>query len=317
MLLKLIRYSILESNPSRLCVRFQSGDAKANNSNLYKLRKSTGYALSKCKEALEKTNGNVEEATKYLNEMAQKEGWTKAEKLKNRNTTQGTLVLCTDKSKNQAAMIELNCETDFVARNEKFLELSSNLALSVLKNANITDPKRFMVKEELSKIGYLNESGKTIGDQVALAIGTMGENMTLKRGVILTLQPGQYLGWYMHGATMDPLNSCHFGKYGSMVNISMTGKNEKYQPFDIGRQIAQQIVGMNPRSLGEMPAEKPPALAEGEVIKIADNESRLLYQEFLMKPNTRVLDFLFENSARINDYVRFECGDSSDDTTNK
>lgn len=61
MLLKLIRYSILESNPSRLCVRFQSGDAKANNSNLYKLRKSTGYALSKCKEALEKTNGNVEE----------------------------------------------------------------------------------------------------------------------------------------------------------------------------------------------------------------------------------------------------------------
>lgn len=58
-----------------------------------------------------------------------------------------------------------------------------------------------MVKEELSKIGYLNESGKTIGDQVALAIGTMGENMTLKRGVILTLQPGQYLGWYMHGAS--------------------------------------------------------------------------------------------------------------------
>lgn len=89
------------------------------------------------------------------------------------------------------------------------------------------------------------------------------------------------------------------------------------KPFDIGRQIAQQIVGMNPKSLGEMPAEKPPALAEGEVIKIADNESRLLYQEFLMKPNTRVLDFLFENSARINDYVRFECGDSSDDTTNK
>lgn len=58
-----------------------------------------------------------------------------------------------------------------------------------------------MVKEELSKIGYLNDSGKTIGDQVALAIGTMGENMTLKRGVILTLQPGQYLGWYMHGAS--------------------------------------------------------------------------------------------------------------------
>jgi len=65
---------------------------------------------------------------------------------------------------------------------------------------------------------------------------------------------------------------------------------------------------MNPRSIGEMPPEKP-VLAEGEVIKIADNETRLLYQEFLMKPNTRVLDFLFENHARVNDFYRFECGE--------
>lgn len=65
---------------------------------------------------------------------------------------------------------------------------------------------------------------------------------------------------------------------------------------------------MNPRTIGEMPAEKP-VLAEGEVIKIADNETRLLYQEFLMKPNTRVLDFLFENQARVNDFVRYECGE--------
>lgn len=91
------------------------------------------------------------------------------------------------------------------------------------------------------------------------------------------------------------------------------------KPFDIGRQIAQQVVGMNPRSIGQMPAERPPQLAEGETIKIADNETRLLFQEFLMKPNTRVLDFLFENSARVNDFVRFECGEdfssssSSDD----
>lgn len=65
---------------------------------------------------------------------------------------------------------------------------------------------------------------------------------------------------------------------------------------------------MNPQTMGEMPAEKP-VIAEGELIKIADNESRLLYQEFLMKPNTRVLDFLFENHARVHDFVRFECGE--------
>ncbi len=105
--------------------------ANSTNSNLYKLRKSTGYALSKCKEALEKHNGNVEEvskfkhiekiikliyllaltfyakATKWLNEQAQKEGWAKAEKLKNRKTAQGALVFCTDKSNNKAAIVEV------------------------------------------------------------------------------------------------------------------------------------------------------------------------------------------------------------------
>ena len=83
-------------------------EVKASNSNLFKLRKSTGYALNKCKEALEKNNGNVEEATKWLNEQAQKEGWAKAEKVKNRQTKQGTLVFCADKSKNQAAIVEVN-----------------------------------------------------------------------------------------------------------------------------------------------------------------------------------------------------------------
>ncbi len=65
---------------------------------------------------------------------------------------------------------------------------------------------------------------------------------------------------------------------------------------------------MNPRTIGEMPAERP-VLAEGDKIAISDSETRLLHQEFLMKPNTRVLDFLFEQNARVNDFVRFECGE--------
>lgn len=91
-----------------------------------------------------------------------------------------------------------------------------------------------------------------------------------------------------------------------MVNISQTQKNENYKPFDIGRQIAQHIVGMKPSSLGEMPKEQSPA---GEPVKIDENETRLLYQEFLMKPNTRVLDFLNENHSLVNDFVRLECGE--------
>lgn len=116
-------------------------EAKGSNSNLFKLRKSTGYALSKCKEALEKHDGNIEAASKWLDEQAQKEGWSKAEKLKNRQTKQGTLVLYADKDKNKATIVELNCETDFVARNEKFLDLSSHLAKSILLNAQVDRSK--------------------------------------------------------------------------------------------------------------------------------------------------------------------------------
>lgn len=109
-------------------------ETKGSSSNLFKLRKSTGYALNKCKEALEKHEGNIEAAKEWLDQQAQKEGWTKAEKLKNRQTKQGTLVLYSDKEKKKATLIELNCETDFVARNEKFLDFSSNLAKSILLN---------------------------------------------------------------------------------------------------------------------------------------------------------------------------------------
>lgn len=116
-------------------------ETKGSSSNLFKLRKSTGYALNKCKEALEKHEGNIELATKWLDQQAQKEGWTKAEKLKNRQTKQGTLVLYADKDKKKATIIELNCETDFVARNEKFLDFSSNLAKSILLNTQVKNSK--------------------------------------------------------------------------------------------------------------------------------------------------------------------------------
>jgi len=76
-------------------------------SGLAALRKNTGYALAKCKAALEKFDGNVEQATKWLSEEAQKEGWAKADKVKNRTTGQGTLVLVNDKNLHRASILEV------------------------------------------------------------------------------------------------------------------------------------------------------------------------------------------------------------------
>ena len=68
---------------------------------------------------------------------------------------------------------------------------------------------------------------------------------------------------------------------------------------------------MKPTSIGELPTSNPQPAA-GEKIKIDENDTRLLYQEFLMKPETRVLDFLNENFVKVNDFIRFECGESTE-----
>ena len=133
MIFKIVKQQVNIISKSNLIRNFSNTESllqqKAANSSLYALRKSTGYALNKCKEALEKNNGNVEQvnslftlklcflrfssiilkiqAAKWLDEQAQKEGWTKAEKLKNRQTSQGTLALCLDKVQNRAAIIEV------------------------------------------------------------------------------------------------------------------------------------------------------------------------------------------------------------------
>lgn len=275
-------------------------------SGLFQLRKSTGYALSKCREAIQKFDGNVEQAEKWLEENAQKEGWAKTEKLKNRSMTQGVLALYADKDARKAVICEMNCETDFVAKNEKFIDLTSLVAMSVLKNFTTKHPKHLLTKDDLNTLGFMNEDSKTIGDQVALNIGSLGENMSVGRAMILSYESGTQLSWYMHGSLNEPKNGCHFGKYGAMVNFSMSKFNDNYKPFDLGRQVAQHIVGMRPSKMGKLPKEKEDP---SKTIKLDDNETRLLYQEFLMKPKIRVLDFLNENHIVLNDYVRVQCGE--------
>jgi translation elongation factor EF-Ts len=89
-----------------------------------------------------------------------------------------------------------------------------------------------------------------------------------------------------------------------------------FKPFDIGKQIAQHIVGMKPSFLGELMPDVNSNASSTDSLKIDESETRLLYQEFLMKPNTRVLDFLREHNATVNEYVRFETGETIDTETN-
>ena len=125
------------------------------------------------------TNQDVAAAERWLAEQAQAQGWAKAQKLQGRNTSQGLLgVLIRDQA---AAMVQLNCETDFVAKNQQFVSLLKQVAEGCLLTA--TTAGQDWTKAELARdsVGGLDscETGKTIGDLVALNIGQIGENMTL------------------------------------------------------------------------------------------------------------------------------------------
>jgi elongation factor Ts len=97
----------------------------------------------------------------------------------------------------------------------------------------------------------------------------------------------------------------------------------KFEPHDIGRQLAQHVVGMKPTSIGELPKEEvqhPSSETEPKIeekneqqkVQLDDSETRLLYQEFLMKPDSRVIDFLKEHKVEVIDFIRLECGEKID-----
>jgi len=282
------------------------------------------YFYKKNLKKIFKFNDDIDLASKWLDEEAQKAGWTKADKLKDRKASQGSLGFL--KEKNSAAIVELNCETDFVAKNEKFEKVLSSITNSILSNLKSEKQKEIVYKNDLLKLSSSADKTRVIGDDLALAIGNLGENIILRRATVFNVPQGQYLGWYLHGADVaHSIEKCKFGKYGALVNFKMNREECKFEPHDIGRQLAQHVVGMKPTSIGELPKEEvqQPSSSSSETetkieekneqkVQLDDGETRLLYQEFLMKPDSRVIDFLKEHKVEVIDFIRFECGEKID-----
>lgn len=269
---------------------------------LVKLRKSTGYSFINCKTALDKFSNNVKEAESWLHEQAQKEGWSKASKLQGRKTREGLIGLL-QLGEQTAVMVEVNCETDFVARNVKFQQLVKEAALATLahhqnKQASPASyTKSILGAEQLSQLRSVSD-GSPLSDQVALAIGKLGENMALKRAVLVAVSPDCHIGSYVHGALPadDPsLAGASFGKYAALVVCH----GEAGALPEIGRRLGQHVVGEAPSSLGSL--EDQPC---------GDSETRLLAQSFLPDPSRTVGQYVQERGVRVLDFVRFECGES-------
>ncbi len=188
------------------------------------LREKTGVGMMDCKQALNETNGDMEAAVDWL----RKKGLSKAAKKAGRVAAEGLIVATISGTK--GVLVEVNSETDFVARNEQFQGLVKMIGQVAL------DAGADVEKIKAAKVG-----GVTVETAISDAIATIGENMTLRRAASLSVKDG-VIASYLHNAVIDGL-----GKIGVIVALESTGKKDELAP--LGRQIAMHIAASQPQAL--------------------------------------------------------------------
>lgn len=188
------------------------------------LREKTGAGMMDCKQALTETNGDIDAAVDWL----RKKGLSKAAKKSGRVAAEGLIAAVTDGKK--GVLVEVNSETDFVARNEQFQGLVKMIGQVALKAGPDVE------KIKAAKVGEYD-----VDRAIADAIATIGENMTLRRAAELSVSDG-VVGSYIHGAVIDGL-----GKMGVIVALESTGKKDELAA--LARQIAMHVAASNPQAL--------------------------------------------------------------------
>ena len=188
------------------------------------LREKTGVGMMDCKQALSETNGDMEAAIDWL----RKKGLSKAAKKAGRVAAEGLIAAITQGTK--GVVVEVNSETDFVARNDQFQGLVKMIGQVALKTG--TDVEKI----KAAKVGDV-----TVDRAIADAIATIGENMTLRRAADLSVSDG-VVASYIHNAVFDGL-----GKMGVLVALESTGSKDELAA--LGRQIAMHVAATNPQAL--------------------------------------------------------------------
>lgn len=208
------------------------------------LRDLTGAGMMDCKAALNETNGDMEAAVDWL----RKKGISKADKKAGRTAAEGLIGV--DAGLREAAVVEVNSETDFVARNAAFQEIVANVAKVALA---------YGTTEAVAAAKYPG-SDKSVTDTIKDAVGTIGENMGFRRSAKLTVPHG-VVATYVHNAVADGL-----GKLGVLVAIETTGNEHAANAF--ARQVAMHVAASNPVALTA--EEVDPALVEREKAIFSD-----------------------------------------------
>jgi elongation factor Ts len=217
--------------------------AKINAQTVKELRERTGAGMMDCKAALEETGGDMEQAVDLL----RKKGLAKAAKKAGRVAAEGLIGLAVDGTK--GVVVEVNSETDFVARNDLFQGLVKMIASVALA-----------VGPDVEKIKDAKVGGITMADAIADTIAKIGENMTLRRASSLSVGTG-VIGSYTHNSVEEGL-----GKIGVLVALESTAKADDLKRF--GRMLAMHVAASNPQAID--PSGLAPDIVRREKEVLAD-----------------------------------------------
>lgn len=278
------------------------------------LREKTGAGMMDCKKALAETEGDLEAAVDWL----RKKGLAAAAKKSGRVASDGLVAVVTEGTK--GAVVEINAETDFVARNETFQGFVSEVANIALANDGDA--------EATLKAGY-PEDGRNVEEQLTHNIATIGENMSFRRTTALSVSDG-VVAAYMHSATAPGL-----GKIGVLVALESTGDKAKLEA--LGKQIAMHVAAARPEALNvedvdtsnlerERAVLVEQAKASGKpdniIEKMVEGRIRKYYEEVVLTEQVFVVDGenkvkkVVENAAgdvgapvALTGFVRYELGE--------
>ena len=268
-----------------------------------KLREITGVGFKDCKAAIDETGGDIEKSI----ELLRKKGIAKASNKMSRTAAEG---LCLLKEKNgEVALIEINSETDFVAKNKDFILFCKEVSEINFDN-----------KGDLAKVNQAKmKNNLTVETSLTDLIAKIGEKITIRRAAFFDKSSGVN-SFYIHGALED-----NIGKIISLIKTSSNDEN------NTGKKVAMHISAMSPLALNDKGLDKAIVDKEMEIIKaelansgkpadmidkiakgklnkfISDNT--LLNQIWIMDPKKKVSDILKENKIEVLDFVRFKVGE--------
>ncbi len=279
------------------------------------LRERTGAGMMDCKGALNDTGGDIEQAVDLL----RKKGLAKAAKKAGRIAAEGLIGLATEARK--GVVVEVNSETDFVARNELFQELVSEISRVALA-----------VGADLEKIKAAKMGSATVADGIAETIAKIGENMSLRRASALSVGNG-VVAAYVHNAVGEGL-----GKIGVILALESTGGTDELKRF--GRMIAMHIAASNPQAIDPSGLDPEVVRREKEVLadkyraqgkpsnvidKIVESGLKTFYKEvclleqaFIHDPDRSVSQAIKETEGsvgapiNVSGFVRYALGEGID-----